>query len=87
MNILKSKELINYNGGTPFARALFDIDIENGFLKGNARLEGYESIKVELSEEFPLGENDPIKAARSMKYWLEADLCNLLLEFEEGVRK
>ena len=79
------KELINYNGGKTFATAIFKIELNDSIMKGWAWIDGYEALRVESSEN--IGNSDPVRMAKNLKYWLDADLCNLLLEFEEGVNK
>lgn len=82
MIMLQSKELVNYNGEKPYIKAAFEIEAADGHLNGRAWVEDFEALKVELSEKL---DGDQFVATKSMKYWLEANLCNLLLEFENGV--
>lgn len=85
MMMVQSKEVVNYNGGKPYAKVIFEIELHDDKLNGRAWVEDYPSIKIESIDKF-CGENI-FRETKNMKYWLEADICNLLLEFEEGVSK
>lgn len=85
MMMIQSKETLNYHGEKPYIKAVFEIELQDDKLQGKAWVEDYPNLQVELKDRL-FGE-DPFKETKNLKYWLEADLCNLILEFENGVNK
>lgn len=83
--MMESKETLNYNGDKPYITAIFQIELQDDKLHGKAWAEQFPVLKVEIKDRL-FGE-DAFKETKNMKYWLEADLCNMILDYESGMIK
>lgn len=60
----------------------YRVEIEGDRVRGLAYVQGMEYLSVKQDE---LLDGPEIKAAQDMKFWLNAELENLVREFDEGM--
>ena len=83
--LLHSREVIDpLQKGGPYFRASFQVIEDGGRIAGKAWVRGMPHLTV--SQDQPIDE-PPLQAAKSMKWWLDVELKNLIVEFDERMKQ
>ncbi|NCX93428.1 MAG: hypothetical protein EBX40_01985 [Gammaproteobacteria bacterium] len=80
--LLNSREVIDPVKGGLFMIARYEINQYPNELRGAAWIEGLEHLRVDIKESIV---GNIVAETKSLKFWLEAGLINLVVEFDEGV--
>jgi len=84
--LIKSEEVKNPLKNGQFFRFKTLIEIEGDLMKGRIAVVGMDYLFIEKTEKTYDGDDITAEAA-AFKFWLEADLTNLIIEFDENMER
>jgi 2,3-bisphosphoglycerate-independent phosphoglycerate mutase len=82
--LIKSEEVKNPLKNGQFFRFKCVIEMEGDLMKGRISVVGMDYLFIEKTEKTYDGDDITAEAA-AFKFWLEADLTNLIIEFDDNM--